>query len=105
METYLCVMILFFGFVFVMAIIQAYAYLLLQQANDLPENNILTLHKKPEPHICKSNNPKRQTRNNWIFSERNLHKAILKGRRNGHLQIMYHGKYYATGLKIVTPCQ
>lgn len=40
--------------------------------------------------------------NRWVYSSRNLHKAILKGRRNGHLRIVYHGTYYDTGLKLVS---
>ena len=39
---------------------------------------------------------------NWCYNERNLQKALLKGRRRGHLRIMYHGEWYPTGLKTVT---
>lgn len=57
-----------------------------------------------EPHIEPINrNPvtsevsKKESR--WIFREGNLSKAILKGRRQGHLRIMYHGTWYNTGLQ------
>lgn len=41
---------------------------------------------------------KKKVDSKWVFSERNLSKALLKGRRRGHLRVMYHGQYYNTGL-------
>ena len=113
METYLYVMILFFGFVFVMAIIQGYAYLLRLQFEeeykdvyeDVNNKKVLTETEKRENIVADAKRIEKHEPNNWTFSERNLHKAILKGRRSGHLQIMYHGQYWPTGLKIVRPCQ
>lgn len=57
-----------------------------------------------EPHIEPVNrNPVASDsvnkKSRWTYRESNLHKAILKGRRQGHLRIMYHGTWYNTGLQ------
>lgn len=109
METYLYAFIWVFGLVLVVVTIKGYAYLITKK--ELPQNNSTTLNANPEPFLFKSRESKpdfkdiKHRSDRWIFNERNLHKAILKGRRNGHLQIMYHGQYWATGLKTVTPCK
>ncbi len=70
------------------------------------EKKILNKVDKPEswPYTMrgKTTEAPKIKHDNWTYNDRNLQKALLKGRRRGHLRIMYHGEWYPTGLKTVT---
>lgn len=105
MELYL--FLWFIAIVFVVAVIQIFARYIQRIATQNKAIGVAkTKAEKRETIVAGASKLKKQNPNRWTYSERNLHKALLKGRRQGCERIVYHGTYYATGLKPIAPvCQ
>ena len=105
MELYL--FIWFIAIVFVLAVIQVFArYIQRVATQGKAIDKTITQAEKRETIVAGAAKLEKQNPNRWTYSELNLHKALLKGRRQGRERIVYHGTYYATGLKPIAPaCQ